>query len=66
MGFGSGNTPMTRRGDAKNRHALCLASFTSLRFVLELFIVEEQLLPGREHKIRPTINALQHFVPEFH
>jgi hypothetical protein len=66
MGFGSRNRAMAHGSNSQNCHSLCLAGFTTLRFVLELFIVEEQLLPGREDKIRATIDALQHLVPEFH
>src|SRR5206468_8345827 len=41
----------------------CLAAF---RFVLELLVVKEKLLPGREDEIGPTVDALQHLVLKFH
>jgi 23S rRNA-/tRNA-specific pseudouridylate synthase len=50
----------------QNRHALCLAALAPLGFVSELLVVEKRLLPGREHKIRAAVNALQHLIPEFH
>jgi hypothetical protein len=53
-------------GRPQNRHSLGLAGFAALGFVPELFIVEEQLLPGCENKIRTTVDALQHLIPEFH
>jgi len=37
-----------------------------LGIVLELFIVEKQLLAGREHKVGTAIIALQYSVDEFH
>jgi hypothetical protein len=37
-----------------------------LGIVFELFVVEKQLLAGRENKIGPAIVALQYSVNEFH
>jgi len=37
-----------------------------LGIVFELFIVEKQLLAGREHKVGAAIIALQYSVDEFH
>jgi hypothetical protein len=39
-------------------HALPFAVFATFGFVLELFVVEEQLFTRREHKFRATIDAL--------
>jgi hypothetical protein len=39
-------------------YSLGLATFASLRFVLELFIVEKKLFTGCENKIRATVYAL--------
>jgi hypothetical protein len=43
-----------------------LAGFTTLGFVLELFIMEEQLLACREDKIRSAVDTSQDLVLEFH
>jgi hypothetical protein len=51
---------------AEHGDPLGLASLAALGFVLELFIVEEKLFPGGEHKIAPTIDTLQHLVLKFH
>jgi hypothetical protein len=40
--------------------------FAMFGVVLELFIVEKQLLAGREHKLGAAIVALQYSVGEFH
>jgi hypothetical protein len=53
-------------GAAAARHALRLAGFASLRVVLELFIVKEQLLPGCENEIASAIRTLQNFVDVVH
>jgi hypothetical protein len=47
---------MCRR--SQHSHSFALAVFTALGFVLELLVVEEKLLPRREHEIRATIDAL--------
>jgi hypothetical protein len=51
----------SERGDT-----FCFAGFAAFWFVSELFIVEEQLLPGGEDKVGAAVNALQHSVLEFH
>jgi hypothetical protein len=53
-------------GCAKDRDPLGFASFATLRFILELLIVEEKLFPGSENEITPTIDTLQHLVLKFH
>jgi len=57
--------PMRRRRP-QHRHSFTLAVFTALRFVLKLFVVEKQLFTRCEHKIRPTIDALENLVLVFH
>jgi hypothetical protein len=42
--------------------ALGFATFATLRFVLEILVVEEVLFSRCEDKIRSTINALEHAV----
>jgi hypothetical protein len=51
---------------SQHRNPLRFAVLAPLGFVPELLVVEKQLLPGREYKIRPAVNALQHLVLEFH
>jgi len=51
---------------AQHSDPLVLACLTTFRFVLELLIVEEKLFPGRENKISPTVDTLQHLVLKFH
>ena len=53
-------------GNAQSCCPLPFAGFATLRFVLELLIVEEKLFTGREYEIRPAVYALQHLVLEFH
>jgi hypothetical protein len=55
----------TRRGP-QHRDAFCLAGFAPFGFVFELFVVKEQLFPGREDEVGPAVDALQYFVLEFH
>jgi hypothetical protein len=43
-----------------------LALLAVLGIVLELFVVEEKLFSGGEHKLRAAVIALQHSVCEFH
>jgi len=50
----------------QHRDALGFASLAAFGFVLELLIVEEKLFPGRENKVSPTVNTLQHLVLKFH
>jgi hypothetical protein len=47
---------MCRR--SQHSHPFAFAVFTALGFVFELLVVEEKLLPRREHEIRATIDAL--------
>lgn len=46
--------------------SLALASLATLRFVLELFIVEEKLFSRGKNEVLPAVNALQNPVLEFH
>ena len=46
--------------------ALAFAGLAAFGFVLELFIVEEELFPGSENKISATIDALENLVLELH
>lgn len=58
---------VARRGrGAQHGHALGLACFTTFGFVLELFVVEKQLLPGREDKAHAAIDAGEYLVLKFH
>ena len=50
----------------QHRDAFCLAGLAPFRFVFELFVVKEQLFPGREDEVGPAVDALQYFVLEFH
>src|SRR5437016_2547341 len=45
--------------DAERLRAFSFAGLAALRFILELFIVEEQLFSGRKNKIRTAVHALQ-------
>jgi hypothetical protein len=45
---------------------LRFAAFTSFRFVLESFVREKHLLPGRKYKLGTALRTLQHLVMEFH
>ena len=49
--------PTMQRGCAEHRHSFSLAVLASLRFVLELLVVEKQLFTRREHKVRATIDT---------
>jgi hypothetical protein len=51
---------------SQNRDPLSFAGLAPLGFVPELFIVEEQLLPGGKNEIRAAVDALQHLILEFH
>jgi hypothetical protein len=53
-------------GRAENGDPLGFASFATLGFVLELFVVKEKLFPGSENEITSTVDTLQHFVLKFH
>lgn len=45
---------------------LRLALFAAFGVVLEIFIVEEKLLPRRKDEVGAAINALQNLIREFH
>jgi len=45
-------------GGSEYCYSFGFADFASLRFVLELLIVEEQLFAGCENKINSTVDAL--------
>jgi hypothetical protein len=47
-------------------HAFCFACLAALGFVLELFVVKEKLLAGREDKIITAVDALEASILEFH
>jgi hypothetical protein len=55
-----------RRRRSEHGHALGLAGFAALGFVLELFVVEKQLFPGGKYKIGAAIDTLQYLVLKFH
>lgn len=57
---------MTAPSTTRRGRSLGLTSFTALGFVLELFVVEEQLFAGGEDEILTAINALQVLILEFH
>ncbi|HLZ12663.1 MAG TPA: hypothetical protein VKP58_08760 [Candidatus Acidoferrum sp.] len=46
--------------------SLCFAAFTSLRFVLETFVREKHLFPGRKYKLAAALRTLQNPVMKFH
>jgi len=50
----------------ENGHALGLAHLTALGFVLEPFVVEEQLFPGGKDEIDTAVDAGQYLVLKFH
>jgi len=54
------------RSCADSRCPLRLAGLTTLRFVLELLVVEEELFTSSEEKLRAAVYALQQPVLEFH
>jgi hypothetical protein len=45
---------------------LRFAALTSLRFVLEAFVREKHLFPGRKYKLGAAFRTLQDLVMEFH
>ena len=53
-------------GQSQCLGAFTLAVFTAFRFVLELFIVEEELFTSGENKVGATIYTLENFVLEVH
>jgi hypothetical protein len=54
-----------RRGPHSGR-PLGLAGFAAFGFVLELFVVEEQLFSRGEDEVGAAVNTLQNLVLEFH
>src|SRR5205807_9458264 len=46
--------------------AFFFALLTTLRFVFELFIVEEKLLTGREHEVCAAVDTLENLILELH
>jgi hypothetical protein len=46
------------RASAHHGYSFGFASPTTLRFILELFIVKEKLFPSRENEIRSAIHTL--------
>src|SRR5271157_5081310 len=63
-GFHSGTNA---RGSWSHRNrAFGLAGLATLRFVLKLFIAEEQLLSRRKDEVSAAVNTLQNLVLEFH
>jgi hypothetical protein len=58
---------MRRTGFAADgRQTLRLAVLATLRFVLELLVVEEELFACREDEVLTAVNAFQGLVLEFH
>jgi hypothetical protein len=56
----------TRSGDAQRAGPFTFAGFATFGFVLELFIVKEELFPGCKYELRTAVYALQYLVLEFH
>ena len=46
--------------------AFGLAAFAAFGFVLELFVVEEELLAGGEDEVRTAVDTFESLVLEFH
>jgi hypothetical protein len=57
---------VARSCNAQRRGTLRLTDLAPFRFVLELFVVKEQLFPSGEDEVRAAVHALQHLVLEFH
>jgi hypothetical protein len=55
-----------RAGGREDGHALGLAGFAALGFVLELLVVEEQLFARGKNKLGATVDAGQYLVLKFH
>src|SRR5271157_294706 len=64
-GFHSGTNPRGR-SHAWRGNPFGLAGLATFRFVLEVFIVEEQLFPGCKDEVSAAVNTLQNLVLEFH
>jgi hypothetical protein len=56
----------SRAGCSHGNGTFGLAGLATLGLVLELFIVEKKLFPGRKDEVGATVNALENFVLEFH
>jgi hypothetical protein len=59
-------TAALRARGGEDGHALGLAGFTALGFVLELLVVEKQLFAGGENKLGAAVDAGQCLVLKFH
>jgi hypothetical protein len=57
---------VTWRGGSQGGGAFGFADFTTFGFVLELFIVEEQLFPGCKDEVGTAVDTFQNLVLEFH
>jgi hypothetical protein len=66
LDFGEALGLAGQRNCAEHRNPFRLAGFTTLGFVLELLVVEEELFSGGKNKIASTINTLEHLVLKFH
>jgi hypothetical protein len=53
-------------GKTEGLSAFFFALFTALRFVFELFIVEEELFTGREHEVCAAVDTLENLILELH
>src|SRR5271157_3914676 len=63
-GFHSGTN--SQGGCSGRGRPFGLAGLATFRFVLEVFIVEEQLFPGCKDEVSAAVNTLQNLVLEFH
>jgi hypothetical protein len=63
-GFHSGTNHGVSRAGRGNPFGL--AGLATFGFVLEVFIVEEQLFAGRKDEVSAAVNTLQNLVLEFH
>ena len=50
----------------EHSNALRLAGFTALGLVFKLLVVEKELFPGGEHKLRTAVDAGEYLVLKFH
>lgn len=68
MGFNLGEAVGLSRSSRwpEHRYPLSLAALTTFRLVLELLVVKEELFPGGENELTPTVDALQHLVLKLH
>ena len=56
----------SNRTASRTTGTLAFAGLAALRFVLEVFVGEKLLLPGRPDKLCATVHALEHPVLELH